>query len=97
MKSDDKLWEIALELYQRLYAEAEPPMDFMKEFKAGKLKRGVAKEDWYMDYYLPSERQYEIEDEIAKKYRLNRLEREKIGVSVFLGAAPRGVKNVKTK
>ena len=88
MRSGEFLWKICLEIYRKMYQEADPVADFDKLVQLGVTK----KENWFLDYYLPIERQIEIISEFCEKYRCNRREREAIEVEVLLGSAPSSVR-----
>ena len=88
MRSGEFLWKICLEIYRKMYQEADPPANFDKLVQEGVTK----KENWFLDYYLPMERQLEIIDEFFEKYRCNRREKEVIEVEVLLGSAPSSVR-----
>ena len=88
MRSGEFLWKICLEIYQKMYQEADPAADFDKLVQSGVTK----KENWFLDYYLPIERQIEIINEFCEKQRCNKREREVIEVEVLLGSAPSSVR-----
>ena len=88
MRTNKYLANICKEMYRKMYKEAEPSADFDKLMESGETK----KENWFMNYYLPTKRQGEIFDSIIKKYKCNRWEREKISFEVWLGSAPTGIK-----
>jgi len=90
MRSNEFLWEICLEIYRKMYQEADPPADFDKLIRDGVTKE----ENWFLNYYLPIERQIEIINEFCEKYRCNRKEREAIEVEVLLGSAPSSVRRL---
>lgn len=83
-KSDEKLWEICLEIYRQMFKEAKPSADFdkLRELKV------TEKKDWFMNYFLPIERQNEIIDEICKKQKVAGWKRKKIETEVHLGCSP---------
>ena len=77
-----------MEIYRQMYKEAEPSLDFDKALKDGT----TAKENWFMDYYLPTKHQEEIVDYWLKKHRCNTLERKMIRQEIWLGSSPNGLK-----
>ena len=87
MRSKKYLWKVCEEIYQQMYAEAEPPLDFHKAVKEGY----TAKPNWFMNHYLNQERQLEIISEITKKHHCSKYEVNMISLEVFLGSAPSGV------
>ena len=84
MKSNEKLWDICLEIYNKMYKEAKPSADFDKLMKLGITK----KPNWFMKYFLPTEKQETILEKICKKYKLCEYEKRKIRTTVYLGSAP---------
>ena len=88
MRSNHKLWEICEEIYQKMYKEADPPLDFRRAVKEGI----TAKQDWFQDHYLPTKRQQEIIDEIEKKHRCSTYEKRQIEMEVWLGSSPTAIK-----
>ena len=88
MRSKKKLWGICLEVYQKMYEAADPPLDFKQAMKDGI----TAKENWFMKYYLPTQKAEEILNKILKKHRCNTLEKRAINKEIWLGSSPSGVK-----
>ena len=84
MKSKKQLWEICVEIYQKMYLEAEPTANFKKLLNEKK----TMKLDWYMDYYLAEVRQLEIIERIIKKNNLTKREKSQINKEIILGCAP---------
>ena len=84
MRSENKLWEICMEIYRLLFKEAKPSADFDKLMKKGITK----KPEWFMRYYLPIERQVEIIDKVTKKHKCIPYEIKKISVTIHLGCSP---------
>ena len=89
MKSKQKLWEICMEIYRKMYKEAEPTADFDKLIKEKK----TVKENWFLNYYLAESQQQDIISEICTKHKCTKLEVDKICLEVVLGSSPRGIKN----
>jgi len=86
MKSDKVLWEIVMTIYRDMYSETKPKADLDLLIKKGITK----KENWFMDYYLPLNRQKEIFNYWVGKFECTKREKDKIGTEVWLGASPRG-------
>ena len=85
MKSDKKLLEIVLNIYQEMYNKASPKANF-KEL----MKKGITKQpNWFMDYILDEAKQMDIIDKHCKKNKLTKREKEKIHFTVMLGCSPR--------
>lgn len=81
-----KLVGVVMEVYRKMYREASPSADIDKLIHSGV----TLESDWFLEYYLPQERQIEIVDEVCKKHRLTKRESNSVSVEVFLGCAPRG-------
>ena len=88
MRSKEYLWNICMQVYRQMYKEADPPADFDQLIESGE----AAKPDWFMNYYLPEERQIDIVADICAEHHCSRYERQKISAEVFLGSAPTSVK-----
>lgn len=88
IRSDRYLDKICMEIYRKMYKEATPSADLDELIKKGVTK----KERWFMKYYLDEKRQQEIIDEICKKYKCNKLEKNKIENTIWLGASPTSIK-----
>lgn len=83
---DEKLTEILFEIYREQYKQADPPADFDKLMETGE----AFKERFFMNYYLDSNRQSEILEDIMKKYKISEYDKKRIRISYFLGCSPRG-------
>ena len=77
-----------MNIYRQMYNESTPSADFDKLMSDGTTK----KEDWFMDYYLPTKRCQEIINYWCKKHNCNKLERKKIESKIWLGCSPTSVK-----
>ena len=88
-RSDKYLWDVCLEIYQRMYAEASPSLDFRKALDEGVI---TSKPDWFSNYYLDMERQKEIFDIVVKSHHCSRYEKKKIANEIWLGASPTSVR-----
>ena len=75
-------------IYRQVYKEAEPSADFDELLKTEE----VSKENWFMKYYLPQERQEEKFNEFCEKKKCSQCEKKKISFEVWLGSLPSGVK-----
>lgn len=69
-----------------MYEEAEPSADFDKLLETDE----VTKQDWFMKYYLPQERQVEIFDKFIKSKKCSPIEESKVLYEIWFGVAPRG-------
>jgi hypothetical protein len=87
MKSDEKLWEVCLDILQELYAAATPPLDFRKEMEAGNLKRP----DWFMEHVLDEKSQSVIVDKHLAANKCNAHDRRKVDMAM-LDYAPKFAK-----
>jgi len=88
MKSNEKLMNICLEIYKELYIHSEPSADFDKliENKITKVP------DWFMKFYIETEKMEEIINKITKKHKLTKKEYMKIKTEIFLGCSPNSCK-----
>lgn len=93
MRSNKYLMDICFEIYQKMYEEAEPPLDFYEALDAGYC----SSPDWFMNHYLVMSRQREIFDNVTKKYRCNSFEKKQISFEIWLGSSPTGVVSDKKK
>jgi hypothetical protein len=66
--------EIVEEIYQNMFAESIPPVDYYKLKEYGVTNFF----GWQSNYILNADRQLEIIDEICKKYKCNDTERQLI-------------------
>ena len=87
-RSDKYLWNICLEIYQQMYKEAEPSLDFKKELDTGYC----SKPDWFLNHYLSMERQEEIVEMFFHKYNCSCYEKKMISNEIWLGSSPTSVK-----
>jgi len=84
MKSKKQLWDICIEIYQKMYSEAEPKANFKKLWKQGK----TSKQGWFYAYYLNQDRQVEIIDKICRKHKLTKREKHQVSKEIHLGCSP---------
>ena len=76
---------ILLEIYKRMYAESDPPVDIMKIIESGEGQQ----DRWFMNYYLAEQRQLEIIDEVLKEFKVkSKWKKSAFKFTVLLGAAP---------
>ena len=87
MRSAEALWKICMEIYQRMYEEAVPPLDFEKAMSLGY----TVEKDWFLNHFLDMDRQKEIFDSVTKKYGCSEVELRRIRMEIWLGCSPRGV------
>lgn len=88
MKSDEKLWNIVMDVYRQCYKEASPSADFDLLIKSGEAMTP----DFYMKYYLPDDRIHQIIDAHCRKSKLNTRDAHKVSSAVWLGSSPRGTR-----
>lgn len=92
MRSDKWLWDnIVIPIYVKMFDESEPQLNFYNLCEGIKHGHKVSN-DWFMEYYLSTERQQEIVDEICKEKKLTKRDKHKVSVSVFLGCSPSSYK-----
>lgn len=75
---------IVMEMYKELFKAAKPSADFEKMIKSGE----ASKPDWFMRYYLPMDKQQAIINKIAKKHKLNEMEKRGLSIEACLGSSP---------
>lgn len=81
--------EIIVEIYRRMYREAEPPADFDKMITS----KEVRVPGWFSNYFLPDERQVEIINGVLEENNIKRKSDQRaFKISVLLGCAPSGIK-----
>ncbi len=86
MKSNEKLWDICMDIYNQMYKEANPSANL-----GSLIDQGITKKpDWFLDYYLSTIRQEEIITQYCTKNKLNKYECKKIYGTIMLGSSPRG-------
>jgi len=81
--------EIIMEIYRRMYREAEPPADIDELIKSRRARTDA----WFLNYFLPDVRQIEIINEVLKENNIKRKSDQRaFKVSVLLGCAPSGIR-----
>jgi len=91
MASVKKLQKIVKEIYEQLYRESDPPGDLKQIAESGEGQR----DNWFLAYYLPVERQQEIIEEACAKAKLTKRDKQHVSIAIHLGYAPRGHKTAK--
>jgi len=84
MQATKKEEALIMKIYRALYSEIGVDVD--KLISDGTTR----KEGWFLDYYLPQERQDEIVNNILKESKLSKWKKEVIRRTILLGAAPKG-------
>lgn len=95
MPTDDKLWNICVDIYKESFAKSTPPINFDKVLlraRAGKLK-----DDWFMAHYLPQDALEAIIKKHCAKHKLNPRDSRKVNIEIMLGCSPTGAKPEKSK
>lgn len=83
--SKKKQMEAVIECLRRMYKEADPPIeDLDSAIKSGYTQQ----EDWFLNHALSDERQEEIIEEVADEFKLGKVDRRAVAMSVRLGSAP---------
>ena len=85
MKSDEKLWEICMDIYREMYKKSEPSADFDELIESGETKKPM----WFMNYELEEDKASQIVQKHFEKNKLRKFERRKVSMEVFLGCAPK--------
>ena len=88
VKSREQLWKICMDIYKKLYENAQPIVDIKKLIKSGVTKNP----NWFMDYYLDNKSIKRIIDKHIKKHKLNKRDKKAVYFEVWLGASPTGNK-----
>jgi hypothetical protein len=88
MKSDEKLWEICMNIYEEMYNRADPSADIHEIMRSGEGKQS----NFFRKYYLPMEEHNEIMERHIKINKLTKREAEKIRFTVTLGSGPSSVR-----
>ena len=81
--------EIAYDALREMYSEAEPPLDFDEVLENPEEQD----DDWYINHYLPSERQREIVDKHCDKHNLSKGERTTVTMTAILNYGPTSARN----
>ena len=76
--------DIILEVYRRMYKEADPPADIDELIE----QKVTIQDRWFMNYVLDDKRQYEIIEETLKEFRVPKYRWRDFKFSIILGAAP---------
>ena len=76
--------KIVLEMYRRMYAESEPKGDIDKIILTGEGKMP----NFFVAYYLPSERIEEIILEVCKEFNVPKRMWSAFSIEINLGSAP---------
>jgi len=91
--TNEKLEEICWKIYRELYRNTKPKADLDELIESGATGKSL----WFLNYYLPQEKQNEITDKILNKYKLSKYEKKKIREEIALGFSPRGIKESVSK
>jgi hypothetical protein len=86
---EDKLREAIFEIFRRAYRESDPPGDIDEMMRTGEAKR----DRFYMNYYLPIERLTEIYDQVCKERKINKWDKKRMRMEVYLGGSPSSTRN----
>ena len=89
MKNDKKLWDICMSIYREMYAKSDPPANWDVIIETGEVKQ----ENFFRNYYLPSDQYSEIYDRICKEHKLTKREKNKVSFEVHLGCSPTSVRH----
>lgn len=76
--------EIIMKIYRAIYDEIGVDIDTL-------ISDGTTKKEmWFLNYYLPIERQEEIILTILKTEKLSKWKKASIRMTILLGSAPKG-------
>ena len=76
--------KIILEIYRRMYREAKPKASIDKIIKSGEGKMP----NWFMAYYLDSDRELEIIEEVLKEFKVPKFRWDSFRTEILLGSSP---------
>lgn len=83
MRSDTKLYEIALNMIHEMYAVAEPPLDFLEYKREVDAQNIKCKERWFEKHRITKEDYDKIISEGKNKYKLTKLEYAKMTMTLL--------------
>ena len=92
----DKIDFIIWEIYRELYKNSTPSADFDLLYMTAKRNNQNQKVIDYMSYYISQKNFENIVDNILKKYRLRKRNKNIVKTSIYLGCSPTSSdKNIK--
>jgi len=80
MRATKKEEQLIMDIYRRIYFEIG--VDFDSVDKTSK--------NWFLDFFLPQEKQNEIIEEMLKTQKMTRLKRQMLRNTLYLGCLPKG-------
>lgn len=84
MTSNEKLWDICLDIYRDLFRMSKPPANFDELMKNGE----TTKPEWFYKYHLDLQTQIEIIDKHLAKNKIKRRDAQRISITIHLGSSP---------
>lgn len=81
---NEKFYQVMMEIYTELYKHTTPVADFMELYDSGE----TSKPYWFMQYYLCTDKQTEIINEICKKHKLSKQNTGYMTRNIILGSSP---------
>jgi hypothetical protein len=84
----DKIDFIVWEIYRELYQNSTPNADFDLLYMTAKRNGQNQKDINYMSYYISQEKFENIMDNVLKKYRLSKRNKNVVKASIYLGCSP---------
>lgn len=88
MRSDTKLYEIALNMIHEMYVVAEPSLDFLEYKRKVDALEIDCKEGWFMNHEISQEDYDKVISKGKKKYKLTKREYNKMTM-MFLNWSPK--------
>ena len=88
--NDKQIEQIIMEIYRRMFKEAEPSGDIDKIIKSGEGQEP----NFFMKYYLCEERQKKIIEEVCKKNKCEKRDIQKFHATCALGSSPTAQREV---
>jgi hypothetical protein len=84
-QNEEKNTKIVLEIYQEIYENSTPKGDFAKMMETGETE----KQDFFLNYVCPEQKQKEIIENILDKYKVKKNMRDKFYKEIILGCSPK--------
>ena len=92
MSAESKLTRSLLYVYRLSYRLATPSASFDKLVVESPISEDGMIEIDYRGYALPNEILDKIINKASKKFKLSKIEKRTLSISVYLGSSPSGVK-----
>ena len=80
MRATKKEEQLMMDIYRRIYSEVGIDFDSVDN----------TSKNWFLDFFLPQEKQNEIIEEMLKTQKMTKLKRQMLRNTLYLGYLPRG-------